>query len=178
MATVIAQKTCTPCRGGVPPLTPEEAADSCPRPLAGNCWSRRTCCAANSNSRISGNRLASSTRSADWRNKRDIIQTSVSAGVMRQSHCRLIRSRACTKTISSWQRRSISWQVCREALCPSDRRLPHIREHVLLFGVLQPDGHGQPATTALVWIAPSADISVEEADRRLGSELDIAASSI
>ena len=27
MATDIAQKTCTPCRGGVPPLTPEEAGD-------------------------------------------------------------------------------------------------------------------------------------------------------
>ncbi len=27
MATDIAQKTCTPCRGGVPPLTPEEASD-------------------------------------------------------------------------------------------------------------------------------------------------------
>jgi 4a-hydroxytetrahydrobiopterin dehydratase len=26
MAENIAQKTCTPCRGGVPPLTPEEAA--------------------------------------------------------------------------------------------------------------------------------------------------------
>jgi 4a-hydroxytetrahydrobiopterin dehydratase len=26
MATGIAQKTCTPCRGGVPPLAPEEAA--------------------------------------------------------------------------------------------------------------------------------------------------------
>jgi 4a-hydroxytetrahydrobiopterin dehydratase len=26
MPTSIAEKTCTPCRGGVPPLTPEEAA--------------------------------------------------------------------------------------------------------------------------------------------------------
>jgi len=25
MATVLADKTCTPCRGGVPPLTPKEA---------------------------------------------------------------------------------------------------------------------------------------------------------
>jgi 4a-hydroxytetrahydrobiopterin dehydratase len=25
MASVLAEKTCTPCRGGVPPLTPEEA---------------------------------------------------------------------------------------------------------------------------------------------------------
>jgi 4a-hydroxytetrahydrobiopterin dehydratase len=25
MATVLAEKTCTPCRGGVPPLTPKEA---------------------------------------------------------------------------------------------------------------------------------------------------------
>ncbi|HVH80578.1 MAG TPA: 4a-hydroxytetrahydrobiopterin dehydratase [Stellaceae bacterium] len=25
MATALAEKTCTPCRGGVPPLTPEEA---------------------------------------------------------------------------------------------------------------------------------------------------------
>jgi 4a-hydroxytetrahydrobiopterin dehydratase len=27
MATSLVEKTCTPCRGGVPPLTPEEAAD-------------------------------------------------------------------------------------------------------------------------------------------------------
>jgi 4a-hydroxytetrahydrobiopterin dehydratase len=26
MSTDIAEKTCTPCRGGIPPLTPEEAA--------------------------------------------------------------------------------------------------------------------------------------------------------
>ncbi|HJS85562.1 MAG TPA: 4a-hydroxytetrahydrobiopterin dehydratase [Acetobacteraceae bacterium] len=25
MATALAEKTCTPCRGGIPPLTPEEA---------------------------------------------------------------------------------------------------------------------------------------------------------
>jgi 4a-hydroxytetrahydrobiopterin dehydratase len=25
MASALAEKTCTPCRGGVPPLTPEEA---------------------------------------------------------------------------------------------------------------------------------------------------------
>lgn len=31
MADSIAQKTCTPCRGGVPPLTPEEAAGYLPQ---------------------------------------------------------------------------------------------------------------------------------------------------
>jgi 4a-hydroxytetrahydrobiopterin dehydratase len=27
MTSILAEKTCTPCRGGVPPLTPEEAED-------------------------------------------------------------------------------------------------------------------------------------------------------
>jgi 4a-hydroxytetrahydrobiopterin dehydratase len=31
MTDNIAQKTCTPCRGGVPPLTPEEAATYLPQ---------------------------------------------------------------------------------------------------------------------------------------------------
>jgi 4a-hydroxytetrahydrobiopterin dehydratase len=31
MADSIAQKSCTPCRGGVPPLTPEEAAGYLPQ---------------------------------------------------------------------------------------------------------------------------------------------------
>ena len=121
MATDIAQKTCTPCRGGVPPLTPEEASDYLSQTPGWELLEEARLLRCKFKFADFQNHSASSIRSADWQNERDIILTSASAGVTPQSRCRLTRSRACTKTISSWQRRSISWQVGREALGPSDR---------------------------------------------------------
>ena len=103
----LAEKTCTPCRGGVPPLTAQEAEDY--RRQAPE-WSladdatriERTYRFRNFRDAFGFRR----TGRAIWPRKRGTIPISASAGATRPSRCAQRKSRACTRTISSWRRNS------------------------------------------------------------------------
>ena len=103
MANALAEKSCTPCRGGIPPLTTEQAL----RYLAqAPDWAllddgrkiQRTYRFKNFREALGfvQRRRASSPR------PRAIIPTSPLAGAMPRSRCRPRRSRACTRMTSSW----------------------------------------------------------------------------
>jgi hypothetical protein len=108
MAENIAQKTCTPCRGGIPPLTEKQAGGYLSQTPGWNLLE-------------AGHLIRRKFKFTDFREaltfvdgvgrlaeEKGTIRTSASAGATRKSRCRPIRSGACTRTISSWQRRSIS----------------------------------------------------------------------
>ena len=65
---------------------------------------------APSSSRTSRKPSSLSTRSAPSPRRRAITPTSASVGATARSSCTRTRSRACTKTISSWRPRSMSWR--------------------------------------------------------------------
>ena len=115
MTDGIAQKTCTPCRGGVAPLT-QEAAEGYLSQTPG--WELEEAHLLRRKFKFADFRqsLGFIDKVARLAEKKGIIPTSASAGVMRQFRCRLTRSRDCTRTISSWPRRSTCSPVRREAL--------------------------------------------------------------
>ena len=57
MTEALASKTCTPCRGGIPPLTLEQAGSFMHRPQTGNCRRKVTTSSGASGFAISGRRL-------------------------------------------------------------------------------------------------------------------------
>src|SRR5262249_36124744 len=106
MAETLVEKTCTPCRGGIPPLTREEAErlhSQAPQ------WELLD----------DAHRIARSFRFRNFREalnfvdsvselprRKAIILTSISAGATRLSRCARRRSKDFTRTISSWLPRS------------------------------------------------------------------------
>jgi hypothetical protein len=84
MTKTLAQKTCTPCRGGVPPLARDEALRF---QAQAPDWERAVTTAASSarfDSAISGKRLPSCSKSASSPRAKAITPISVSAGVARR----------------------------------------------------------------------------------------------
>src|SRR5260370_15530083 len=114
MTEALASKTCTPCRGGIPPLTREQAelfheqapdwqlAEEAHRIESGA-----------SGFAISGRRLPLFRRLVNSRKLKAIIRISASVGAMRRSLCRPRRSRDCTRTTSSWPPRLIAYSLGR-----------------------------------------------------------------
>jgi hypothetical protein len=106
MIETLAQKVCTPCRGGIPPLTPEEVARYASQ-LPG--WAVKDEARRIERMYRFGNfreALALVVRSGHWRRRRAITRMSASVGAMRPSPFRPRRSKACTRTTSSWPPRS------------------------------------------------------------------------
>ena len=110
MPNALAAKSCTPCRGGIPPLTIEEAQVYLAQApdwdlLDDSRKIQRTYRFKNFREALGFvRRRASSPR------PRGIIPTSPLAGAMPPSRCRPRRSKVCTRTTSSWRRSST---VCR-----------------------------------------------------------------
>lgn len=102
MTDGIAQKNCTPCRGGFAPLT-QEAAEGYLSQTPG--WELEEAHLLRRKFKFADfcESLSFIDKVARLGNKKGIIPTSASAGVMRRSRCRLTRSRDCTRTTSSWR---------------------------------------------------------------------------
>ena len=105
MTMNLAEKTCTPCRGGVPPLTAQEAEEL--RRQAPE-WALMD----------EAHRIERTFRFRDFREALTFVQKvgdlaesegRHSAGATRRCPCGPRRSRDCTRTISSWQQRSTGW---------------------------------------------------------------------
>src|SRR5215469_9998502 len=116
MTETLAEKKCTPCRGGIAPLTHEEAERF--RSQTPN-WELR-----DDGHRISGpsalaifaTHLALLQTSVTWLKPKAITPISASAGATRPSRCELRKSRDCTRTILSWRARSIEYSLAQMIL--------------------------------------------------------------
>jgi hypothetical protein len=112
MTEALASKTCTPCRGGIPPLTREQA-ELAHRLQTGN-WRRKlTASSGVSGFAISGRRLPLFRRLVNSRKLKAIIRISASVGAMQRSRCRQRRSRDCMRTTSSWPPRLTAYSLGR-----------------------------------------------------------------
>ena len=116
MTETLAEKKCTPCRGGIPPLTHEEAE-------------RFQSQTPNWELRDDAHRIERTFRFRNfqealglfepwvtWLKPKAITPISASAGVTRRSRCAPRRSRDCTRTILSWRASSIGCSTGRKAL--------------------------------------------------------------
>ena len=116
MTETLAEKKCTPCRGGVPPLTQAEAE-------------RFQSQTPNWELRDDSHRIERTFRFRNFREALsfvrdvgDLAETegttpmSASAGVTRRSRCAPRRSRDCTRTILSWRARLIGCSMGWSAL--------------------------------------------------------------
>ena len=77
MTEMLAEKTCTPCRGGIPPLTRDQAQ----RLQAQACLTMPTASNAHFDSAISGKRWPLFRKSVNSPRPKAITPTSASAGV-------------------------------------------------------------------------------------------------
>ena len=84
MTEALANKSCTPCRGGVPPLTREHAEILLGQPRHGSYQRKLTTSSGVSGFAISGRRLASFRRLVNSRKLKAIIRISASVGAMRR----------------------------------------------------------------------------------------------
>ena len=98
----LASKTCTPCRGGIPPLTREQAELFHAQAPDWQLRRKLTASSGASGFAISGRRLPLFRRLVNSRKLKAIIRISASVGAMRRSLCRPRRSRDCMRTTSSW----------------------------------------------------------------------------
>ena len=122
MTETLAEKTCTPCRGGVPPLARDEALRfQSQAPI----WELRD----------DAHRIERTFR---FRNFREALAFVQQVGELAESeghHPDISfgwgratvslaprRSRDCTRTISSWRARSTAWPIGRVRLQPKLRR--------------------------------------------------------
>ena len=102
MSETLVSKTCTPCRGGIPPLTGEQAQlfhAQAPD------WQLLEEAHRIKRSFRFGNfreALLLFRQLVNSRRRKAIIRISASAGAMPLSPCRPRRSRGCMRTISSW----------------------------------------------------------------------------
>ena len=102
MPNTLAAKSCTPCRGGIPPLTIEEAQGYLPQAPD---WQLLD----------DGGKIQRTYRFKNFREALGFVQR---AGELAEaeghhpprSRCRRRRSKVCTRTTSSWRRSST---VCR-----------------------------------------------------------------
>ena len=83
MTETLAEKTCTPCRGGVPPLARDEALRFQAQAPDWELAMMPTASSARFDSAISGKRLPSCSKSASSPRAKAITPISVSAGVTR-----------------------------------------------------------------------------------------------
>ena len=121
--TELAAKTCTPCRGGVPPLEPAEAEAYLGEAADWSLLGRRPSgSSAPSGSRTSSRRFAFVGRVARRSPRpRATTPTSASAGATPRSRSIPTRSKACTRTTSSWRPRSTALARPRAGLKPERR---------------------------------------------------------
>ena len=112
MTDTLAEKKCTPCRGGIAPLTHEEAErfrSQTPKMMA-------TASSGPSALAIFAKHLALLQTSVTWLKPKAITPISASAGVTGPSRCEPRKSRDCTRTILSWQARSIGYSLAQMTL--------------------------------------------------------------
>ena len=107
MTQALVEKTCTPCRGGMPPLTRAEAEELLPQAPE---WALMDDAHRIEKTFRFGNFrevLVFVLRLASLRRRKVTIPTSPSAGAMGPCRFAPRRSRVSTRTISSWRQRSI-----------------------------------------------------------------------
>jgi hypothetical protein len=104
MATLV-EECCIPCRGGVPPLTAEEAESFRTQAPDWTLLNDAHRIERTFRFGVSGRRSPLSERSATSPRSKAITPTSASVGATRPSRCARRRSRDCRRTTSSWRPR-------------------------------------------------------------------------
>ena len=113
MTEALASKTCTPCRGGIPPLAREQAELFHGQAPDWQLVEELTASSGAPGFAISVRHSLLFRRLANSRKLNAIIRTSASVGAMRRSRCRPRRSRVCMRTTSSWPPRSTAYSLAR-----------------------------------------------------------------
>jgi 4a-hydroxytetrahydrobiopterin dehydratase len=157
MSEALAEKRCTPCRGGIPPLTRDEAERL---QAQAPDWELR-----DDEHRIERTFRFRNFREAltfvgevgGWRRPKGTTPTSASAGVTRPSPSTPKRSRDCTRTISSWRARSTAYSIDR--LGPPSKPTREFRNP---YGVARP-GKAPDRAIVLTMTIPSSPFSAEPA---------------
>ena len=103
MTSVLTEKTCTPCRGGEPPLTVEEAEAYRVQAPEWVLRDEATRIERTYRFKSFGDAFAFVRVAGDSPRRNSIIQISVSGGAIPRSRCAPRRSKVCTRTISSWR---------------------------------------------------------------------------
>lgn len=98
MATALTEKNCTPCRGGIPRLTPKEAGEYRAQTPEWALVDDATRIERTYRFKNFGEAFAFVSRAAKLAEAGGTIPTSASAGATRRSRCGPGRSKACTKT--------------------------------------------------------------------------------
>ena len=102
MTAMLAEKTCTPCRGGVPPLSPAEAEAFQAQAPAWTLRDEATRIDRTYRFTNFAEAAAFVRRAAELAEAEGTTRTSRSAGNTRPFRCGRRRSRACTRVTSSW----------------------------------------------------------------------------
>jgi hypothetical protein len=106
MAATLAEQSCTPCRGGIPPLSREAAEDYHRQAPEWGLLDEATRIERTYRFKNFAEAFTFTERAAALAEAKGITPTSASAGATRRCRCAPRKSRACTKTISSWRRSS------------------------------------------------------------------------
>ena len=110
MVETLVAKSCTPCKGGIPPLTEGEAQTFHAQVAKWELSDEARRIERTFRFKNFGEALASCRRLGSSRRLKGITPTSASDGATPRWRCRRRRSKACTRTISSWPPRLIgSW---------------------------------------------------------------------
>src|SRR5215204_7003436 len=108
-ASSLAAKSCTPCGGGIPPLSAEDVATHQRQMPEWSVQEEARRIERTFKFKNFAEAFAFVQQAADLARPRAITRTSASAGATRRSRYKRRRSRACTRTISSWRRSWIVW---------------------------------------------------------------------
>jgi hypothetical protein len=113
MTEALASKTCTPCRGGIPPLTREQADILQPQTPDWRLAEEAHRIERSFRFRNFREALTLFRRLVNSRKLKAIIRISASVGAMRRSLCKPRRSRDCMRTTSSWPPRLTKYTLGR-----------------------------------------------------------------
>jgi hypothetical protein len=131
MTEALASKTCTPCRGAIPPLTREQAEFFHAQAPDWQLLEEAHRIERSFPSAIFERRLPLFRKLVNSRKLKAIIRTSASVGAVRRSRCKPRRSRDYMRTTSSWLPRSTAYSLAR----PRAERILLVLQLAPLFSV-------------------------------------------
>ena len=109
MAETLTSKSCTPCRGGIPPLTPAEVEEQHRHTPAWGIRDGSHRIARTFQFKNFAEAFVFVQRVADLAEAEGTTRISALAGATRPCRCRPRRSKACTRMTSSWPPSSTRW---------------------------------------------------------------------
>src|SRR5262249_47630787 len=108
MPLALAEKSCTPCRGGIPPLTREEAAEYHTQAPDWELRDQATRIERTFRFKNFAEAFGFVEQAAALAEEEGHHQISALVGATRRSRCGPKRSKGCTRTTLSWRRSSMA----------------------------------------------------------------------